>query len=57
MDQKKWLTQSQFLDLLTVSQVLPGPNIMILTILIGDRNFGWKARSPLFSAWSQSPAR
>lgn len=42
VDQKKWLTQSQFLDLLTVSQVLPGPNIMILTILIGDRNFGWK---------------
>ena len=41
VDQKKWLTQSQFLDLLTVSQVLPGPNIMILTILIGDRNCDW----------------
>ena len=25
VDQKKWLTQSEFLDLLTVSQVLPGP--------------------------------
>lgn len=33
VDQKKWLTQSEFLDLLTVSQVLPGPNIMILTIM------------------------
>ena len=36
VDQKKWLTQSEFIDLLTVSQVLPGPNIMILTIMVGD---------------------
>lgn len=42
VDQKKWLTQSEFLDLLTVSQVLPGPNIMILTIMVGDRHFGWR---------------
>ena len=42
VDQKKWLTQSEFLDLLTVSQVLPGPNIMILTIVVGDRHFGWR---------------
>lgn len=42
VDQKKWLSQAEFLDLLTVSQVLPGPNIMILTIMVGDRTFGWK---------------
>lgn len=48
VDQKKWLTQSEFLDLLTVSQVLPGPNIMILTIVVGDRHFGWRGATCLF---------
>ncbi|MCD8338812.1 MAG: chromate transporter [Burkholderiales bacterium] len=42
VDQKKWLDQKGFLELLTVSQVLPGPNIMILTTILGDRYFGWR---------------
>ncbi len=42
VDQKKWLDQRGFLELLTVSQVLPGPNIMILTTILGDKYFGWK---------------
>ena len=38
VDQKKWLTQSEFLDLLTVSQVLPGPNIMETRTCLFPRN-------------------
>ena len=56
VDQKKWLTQSEFLDLLTVSQVLPGPNIMILTIVVGDRHFGWRGALASFLGMITLPA-
>ena len=56
VDQKKWFTQSEFLDLLTVSQVLPGPNIMILTIMVGDRHFGWRGALASFLGMITLPA-
>lgn len=56
VDQKRWLTQREFLDLLTVSQVLPGPNIMILTIMVGDRHFGWKGALAAFLGMISVPA-
>ena len=37
-----WLTREQFLDLLALSQVLPGPNIVNLGLILGDRCFGWR---------------
>jgi len=37
-----WLTREQFLDLLSLAQVLPGPNIVNLTLMLGDRFFGWR---------------
>jgi chromate transporter len=42
VDQRRWLTREQFLELLTLSQVLPGPNICNLALMIGDRFFGWR---------------
>ena len=40
VDQRGWLTPAQFLELLSVSQVLPGPNIVNLGLIVGDRFFG-----------------
>ncbi|MFG6449680.1 chromate transporter [Roseateles sp. BYS180W] len=37
-----WLTQQEFVELLAVAQVLPGPNIVNLAMMIGDRFFGWR---------------
>ena len=42
VDQRGWLTQSEFLALLSVSQVLPGPNVINLALIYGDRHFGWR---------------
>lgn len=56
VDQKRWLTQAQFLEMLTVSQVLPGPNIMILTVMLGDRYFGWKGALASFLGMITFPA-
>lgn len=37
-----WLTKAQFLEMLSVAQVLPGPNVINLGLMIGDRFFGWR---------------
>lgn len=39
-EQKKWLTPKQFAEDWAVSQVLPGPNVVNLSIVLGDRYFG-----------------
>ncbi len=35
-----WLTPKEFLELLSLSQVLPGPNVVNLGLIMGDRAFG-----------------
>jgi chromate transporter len=40
VERKRWLTREQFVELLSVAQVLPGPNIVNLSMMIGDRWFG-----------------
>jgi chromate transporter len=42
VDQQGWLDREQFLELLSVSQILPGPNIVNLALILGDRHFGWR---------------
>ncbi len=37
-----WLTKAEFLELLAVGQVLPGPNIVNVALMYGDRCFGWR---------------
>jgi chromate transporter len=39
VEREQWLTQQQFVELLALSQVLPGPNIINLAIVFGDRHF------------------
>lgn len=35
-----WLTRSQFVEMLSLAQVLPGPNVVNLALMVGDRFFG-----------------
>ena len=42
VDRQGWLGREQFLELLSISQVLPGPNIVNLALILGDRHFGWR---------------
>lgn len=42
VEREQWLTREQFLELLSVAQVLPGPNIVNLAMVLGDRFFGWR---------------
>jgi chromate transporter len=42
VDVRGWLTREQFVETLSVGQVLPGPNIVNMALMIGDRYFGWR---------------
>jgi chromate transporter len=35
-----WLTREDFVEMLAIAQVLPGPNVVNLSLMIGDRFFG-----------------
>ena len=40
VDKKQWLTREQFIEDWAVAQILPGPNVVNLSLMIGDRYFG-----------------
>ena len=42
VDRRRWLSKEQFVELLSLSQVLPGPNVINLSLMFGDRHFGWR---------------
>jgi chromate transporter len=42
VEKRRWLTREQFVELLSIGQVLPGPNIVNLSLMVGDRFFGWR---------------
>ena len=42
VERREWLTREEFVELLSVAQVLPGPNIVNLSLIVGDRFFGWR---------------
>jgi len=37
VEQRRWLTEAEFLDVLSLSQFLPGPNIVNVSVIIGRR--------------------
>lgn len=41
-EQKRWLTPAQFVEMLALGQVLPGPNVCNVALMVGDRFFGWR---------------
>ena len=41
VEQKRWLTDREFVELLTIGQLLPGPNVLNLTVMVGHRFAGF----------------
>ena len=42
VERQRWVSPEQFVGLLTAAQVLPGPNIINMSLMLGDRWFGWR---------------
>ena len=40
VDKKQWLTVDEFVEDWAVAQILPGPNVVNLSLMLGDRYFG-----------------
>ena len=40
VERKRWLTQEEFLEEWAVAQLMPGPNVVNLSLIIGARYFG-----------------
>jgi chromate transporter len=40
VDKKQWLTTDEFVEDWAVAQILPGPNVVNLSLMIGGRHFG-----------------
>mgnify|MGYP001015028176 CR=1 FL=1 len=40
VEKKRWMTREQFVEDWAVAQILPGPNVVNLSMMIGDRYFG-----------------
>jgi len=42
VERQRWLTKAEFVELLSLGQILPGPNIVNMALMFGDRHFGWR---------------
>lgn len=40
VERKRWLTQEEFIEEWAVAQIMPGPNVVNLALMIGNRYFG-----------------
>jgi chromate transporter len=41
VERQRWLTEREFVDVFTLGQLLPGPNVLNLTVMVGHRFAGW----------------
>ena len=42
VERRGWMTKAEFVELLSIGQILPGPNIVNMALIYGDRHFGWR---------------
>ena len=54
-DRRGWLTPVEFLAMLGTAQVLPGPNVCNLSLMVGDRFFGWRGACAALSGMMALP--
>ncbi|WP_423454989.1 chromate transporter [Ottowia sp. VDI28] len=40
VEKKRWLSREQFVEDWAVAQIMPGPNVVNLGMMVGDRHFG-----------------
>ncbi len=42
VERKRWMTREEFVEEWAVAQIMPGPNVVNLSLMIGMRYFGWR---------------
>jgi chromate transporter len=54
-EKRRWLTSQEFLELFNSAQVLPGPNVCNLSLMIGDKFFGWRGACAALGGMMAAP--
>ena len=55
VEKKRWMTTEEFLEDWAVAQVMPGPNVINLALIIGGRYFGLKGAMAALSGMLAAP--
>lgn len=55
VEQRQWLTGPEFTDLLALCQFLPGPNIVNMSVALGNRFHGWRGAVTAISGLLLAP--
>lgn len=56
VEEKRWLTQEEFVEMLAFGQLFPGPNVVNLSLMVGDRYFGWRGACVALAGMLTFPA-
>jgi chromate transporter len=49
VEKKRWLTPEEFIEDWAVAQIMPGPNVVNMSIIIGGRHFGLRGALAAFA--------
>lgn len=55
VEKKRWLTREEFVEDWAVAQILPGPNVVNLSLMIGGRHFGLKGALAALAGMLMAP--
>lgn len=55
VERKKWLTPEEFIEDWAVAQIMPGPNVVNLSIILGGRYFGLRGALAAFAGILTAP--
>ena len=55
VEQRRWLSPAEFIDLLGLCQFLPGPNVINMSVALGARFHGWRGAVAAFSGVTLPP--
>lgn len=56
VDERRWLTRDEFVEVLAFGQLLPGPNVCNVALMVGDRWFGWRGALAALGGMLVAPA-
>ena len=55
VERRRWLTLEEFIEDWAVAQILPGPNVVNMSVMLGDRYFGWRGAVAGFAGMLSVP--
>ena len=55
VEKKRWMTREEFVEEWAVAQIMPGPNVVNLALMIGSRYFGFKGAMAALAGMLTAP--